>query len=54
MQLFICSLCVIGNWKKKEEGRRKTEEGRRKKEEIAIPVPMTCASCFGELPIAKW
>ncbi|MEG4341150.1 hypothetical protein [Microcoleus sp. D3_18_C2] len=40
--------------RKKEEGRRKTEDGRRKKEEIAIRVPMTCGSCFGELPIANW
>ncbi|MEG3918866.1 hypothetical protein QUA07_06930 [Microcoleus sp. T3_A4] len=40
--------------RKKEEGRRKKEEGRRKKKEIAIRVPMTCGSCFGELPIANW
>ncbi|MBD1813162.1 hypothetical protein NDI43_14180 [Microcoleus vaginatus GB2-A3] len=41
------------NWELDVEGRRKKEEGRRKKEEIAIRVPMTCSSCFGELPIAN-
>ncbi|WP_242722244.1 hypothetical protein [Microcoleus vaginatus] len=28
MQLFICYLCVIGNWMLKEEGRKKKEEGK--------------------------